>query len=70
MNLTDLKHKSITELAQLAADQGLDGIGGMRKHELIFSILQAETDRDGEIHGEGVMEKMPDGVAVAVYWFN
>ncbi|MEE8558527.1 MAG: transcription termination factor Rho, partial [Myxococcota bacterium] len=61
MNLTELKQKSITELSQLAADQGLDSIGGMRKHELIFSILQAETERDGEIHGEGVMEKMPDG---------
>ena len=61
MNLTELKHKSITELAELAAGQGLEGIGGMRKHELIFSILQAETERDGEIYGEGVMEKMPDG---------
>jgi transcription termination factor Rho len=61
MNLTDLKHKNITELAQLAQDRGLDGFGGMRKHELIFSILQAETERDGEIHGEGVLEKMQDG---------
>jgi transcription termination factor Rho len=61
MNLTELKHKSITELAQLASDRGLDGFAGMRKHELIFSILQAETERDGEVHGEGVLEKMQDG---------
>ena len=61
MNLTDLKHKSITDLTELAHEQGLDGFGGMRKHELIFSILQAETERDGEIYGEGVLEKMPDG---------
>jgi transcription termination factor Rho len=61
MNLTELKHKSITDLTQLARDQGLDGFGGLRKHELIFSILQAETERDGEIYGEGVLERMPDG---------
>jgi transcription termination factor Rho len=61
MNLTELKHRSMTELTDLARERGLDGFGGMRKHELIFTILQAETERDGEIYGAGVLERMPDG---------
>jgi transcription termination factor Rho len=61
MNLAELKHKSITDLMELARELGIEGFGAMRKHDVIFSILQAETQRNGEVFGEGVLEKMPDG---------
>ena len=61
LNLSDLKNKSARTLAELAGDRGLESIAGMTKQELIFAILQAETKNEGEIYGEGVLEKMPDG---------
>ena len=61
MNLSELKTKSARNLAELATDRGIESIGGMTKQELIFAILQAETQNEGEIYGEGVLERMPDG---------
>jgi transcription termination factor Rho len=61
MNLSELKQKSAVELAELAARSGIDGITGMGKQEIIFAVLQAETDHNGEVFGDGVLEKMPDG---------
>jgi transcription termination factor Rho len=61
MNLSELKQKSALELAELAAESGVDGIMGMGKQEIIFAVLQAETDHNGEVFGDGVLEKMPDG---------
>ncbi len=61
MNLSELKRHSVTELAEIATKAGLEGIGGCSKQELIFSILQSETENNGEIFGDGVLERMPDG---------
>jgi len=61
MNLTELKTKSASELAALAAAAGLEGPGGMRKQDLIFALLQRHTEADGEIEAQGVLEKLPDG---------
>jgi transcription termination factor Rho len=61
MNLSDLKQKNVTELAEMALERGVESSAGMRKQELIFAILQGETQRNGGIFGEGVMEKLPDG---------
>jgi transcription termination factor Rho len=61
MNLSDLKHKKINELASLARDLNVEGAGGMRKQELIFAILQAQVEKNGVIFGGGVLEILPDG---------
>jgi transcription termination factor Rho len=61
MNLTELKQNSARTLAEMAGERGIGQIAGMTKQELIFAILQAETQNEGEIYGEGVLEKMPDG---------
>ncbi|MCX8012516.1 MAG: Rho termination factor N-terminal domain-containing protein, partial [Desulfobacterota bacterium] len=61
MNLRELKSKKINELTAMAKNLGLEGISGMRKQELIFSILQAEIEKNGSIYGEGVLEILPDG---------
>ena len=61
MNLTDLKKKKISELANMAVTLKVDGATGMRKQELIFAILQAQTEKNGNIYGEGVLETLPDG---------
>ncbi len=61
LNLKVLKDKKISELAQLARDFNVEGSSAMRKQELIFAILQAQTEQNGFIYGEGVLEVLPDG---------
>ncbi len=61
LNLNALKEKKIGELTLIARDFNVDGAANMRKQELIFAILQAQADQNGYIHGEGVLETLPDG---------
>ena len=61
MNLVELKEKNISDLMDMAKTFGIDGATGMRKQDLIFSILQAQTEQNGVIYGEGVLEILPDG---------
>jgi transcription termination factor Rho len=61
MNIVELKEKSIGELTNIAKDLKLENASGMRKQELIFAILQAQTEKNGQIYGAGVLETLPDG---------
>jgi len=61
MNLSELKEKRISELAHIAKGLKVNGASGMRKQHLIFAILQAQTEKNGLIYGEGVLEILPDG---------
>lgn len=61
MNLKDLKKVDIGALIHLAKDFGIDAAAGMKRQEVIFSLLKAQTDQQGAIYGEGVLETLPDG---------
>jgi len=61
MNLKELKEKKIAELNSIAKDLSVEGASSLRKQELIFTILQAQQDKNGLIFGEGVLEILPDG---------
>jgi len=61
LDIRALKEMSISELTQIANDLGVEGAAGMRKQELIFKILQAQTEKSGLIFAEGVLECLPDG---------
>ena len=61
MNLVELKRKNITELMDMAKTFKIQGASGLRKQDLIFDILQAQTEQNGVINGEGVLEILPDG---------
>jgi transcription termination factor Rho len=61
MNLVELKAKNISELVVVAKTFKIEGATGMRKQDLIFSILQAQTEQNGVINGDGVLEILPDG---------
>ena len=61
INISDLKSKTPTELAELARNLKLDNIGRMRKQDQIFAILKAEAKRGEKIVGEGVVEILQDG---------
>jgi transcription termination factor Rho len=61
MEIGELKGKSILELTKLAKELNVNGISGLKKQDLIFKILQAKTEKEGLIFGEGVLEILPDG---------
>jgi transcription termination factor Rho len=61
MHLAELKQKSIADLNEVARDLKIEGAANLRKQELIFAILQAQTEKNGQIMGEGVLETLPDG---------
>jgi transcription termination factor Rho len=61
MNIEELKAKTITELLNLAKQFNIEGASSLRKQDLIFRILEAQTEKDGLIFGEGVLEILPDG---------
>ncbi|HUR34428.1 MAG TPA: transcription termination factor Rho, partial [Vicinamibacterales bacterium] len=61
LNINDLKDKSIQQLTQIAKDKNVVGATGMRKQDLIFQILKAQTEQSGFIFSEGVLETLPDG---------
>jgi len=61
MDIAQLKEMNIASLTQVAKDLNIQGASGMRKQELIFKILQAQTEKSGFIFSEGVLETLPDG---------
>jgi transcription termination factor Rho len=61
MNLNELKRIKPDELMKLAADFEIESANTLRRQELIFSILTAQSDSNGSIYAEGVLECLPDG---------
>src|SRR2546422_7360066 len=61
ISLAELKEKNITDLAKIAKEHNIAGASGLRKQELIFQILRAQTEKNGLIFSEGVLECLPDG---------
>ncbi len=61
LDLHQLKEMEIGQLVQVARDLGVESPAGMRRQDLIFRILQRQTEREGLIFGEGVLEVLPEG---------
>jgi transcription termination factor Rho len=61
IELSDLKELTIQALTAMARQMGVDGAAGMKKHDLIFKILQHQTEKSGLLFAEGVLEILPDG---------
>ncbi|MBI5903018.1 MAG: transcription termination factor Rho [Deltaproteobacteria bacterium] len=61
MNLKELKEKKINELTTLAKKYNIESASSMRKQDLIFALLQSQSEQNGMIYGEGVLETLPDG---------
>jgi transcription termination factor Rho len=61
VTIAELKEKNITELSRIARTLEIPGASGLRKQDLIFKILQAQSEKEGHIFAEGVLEILPDG---------
>ncbi len=61
LDIRMLKDMKLPDLSKLAKDLGVENASGMRKQDLIFGILQVQTEKSGLIFSEGVLECLPDG---------
>ena len=61
ISISELKDKNIDELTDVAKELKVEGASGMRKQDLIFAILQAQTEKTGNVFSAGVLEILPDG---------
>ena len=61
LDIRVLKEMKLPELTKVAKEHGIENATGMRKQDLIFSVLQVQTEKSGLIFSEGVLECLPDG---------
>ena len=61
INVQDLKEMNITALITYAQNLGLNDVSALKKQEIIFRILELQSEQKVEIYGEGILEKLPDG---------
>ncbi|MBU1887895.1 MAG: transcription termination factor Rho [Candidatus Omnitrophica bacterium] len=61
MDIEKLKSIKVSELNKIAREMNVSDVGSLKKQDLIFKVLQAQTERAGLIFGEGVLEVLPDG---------
>jgi transcription termination factor Rho len=61
LNIAKLQAMSMAELNQMARELSVENFGTMRKHEVIFHILQKNAERAGVLFSEGVLEVLPEG---------
>ncbi len=61
LDLSDLKSKTINELLTLSRTMGVEGVSGLKKQDMIFELLKAQTERNGLIFSSGVLEILSDG---------
>lgn len=61
INVANLTKLTIPKLQKMAKEMGINGISGLKKDELIYKIMETQTNKDGLLFGEGVLEILPDG---------
>ena len=61
MNIAELETKTLPELRDMARDWDLAGYTALEKEDLVFRLLQAETERQGNIFSAGVLEIVDEG---------
>ena len=63
ISISELKEKTIDELTEVARELNVEGASGMRKQDLIFAILQAQTEKTGYVFSAGCLKYFPMGLA-------
>ena len=61
ITISELETKTLPELQDLAKDLEVTGYSRMKKHDLISRVLQAQTEQQGNIFGQGVLDVIDDG---------
>lgn len=61
LEISQMKQKSMNDLLAMAEDLNIENPGDLKKPALIFAILQAQSQNNGMVFGEGTLEILPDG---------
>jgi len=61
VNVAELENKPVEELFELARQFELQGYTRMKRPDLISKLLQARTEMEGNVFGDGVLEIIEDG---------
>jgi transcription termination factor Rho len=61
VNIAELESKTRDELQEMAKELGIAGVSTLRKQDLIFRLLQAQTEQQGNLFRGGVLEIVEDG---------
>ena len=61
VNMGELKQKTVKELESLASDMGIKNHKNRNKEELVIEILEKQSEKNGYVFGEGVLEILPEG---------
>ncbi len=61
MHLSELKALHVSQLLDMAVENGIEGANRLRKHELIFALLKNQAKKGETIFGDGTLETLPDG---------
>jgi transcription termination factor Rho len=61
LNLNELRNRRPTELMRMARSLNIEEISRMSKQDLIYAILRAESEKEGVIYAEGVLEILSEG---------
>ncbi len=61
VNVAELESKTLADLRELARSSGISGVSGLKKHDLIFKLLQAQTEEAGNTFSDGILDIVSDG---------
>jgi len=61
VNLIELETKTKDELLEVAKQLDISGATTLRKQDLVFRIMQAKAEREGNYFAGGILEMAPDG---------
>jgi len=61
MDTAELQSLKIKELTKLAQEMNVQNFAGLKKQELIVTLLEAEAKNDGVLYSQGVLEVLADG---------
>lgn len=61
LDITKLKDMKVSELTSVAKNMEIEGLSGIKKQDLIFKILQAQAEKEGQMFGGGVLEILSEG---------
>ena len=61
MHLSELKALHVSQLLEMANQNGIDGANRLKKQELVFALLKNRAKQGEPIYGDGALEVLPDG---------
>ncbi len=61
VTIAELENKTREDLLDLAKDLGVSGYSTLKKQDLVVKVLKAQTEREGNIFAEGILQIVDDG---------